>query len=361
VAGALADGVRAGAGLVFVGPGHGHHLAELIDALAAGLGEIPLIGATCHGVLGGGEEIEASRAVALMAIEGCPAVAFQIGDLAGHEDAAGAEIEAQVGGPAQPEDLVVLLPSPGAYDTAAVLESVRERLATSAIVGAGAADPTGGAPALWSGRRVERDGVVGMLIRSANAPRIGITQACRPRSGWLQVTRTQGHWVLAIEGRPALDAYLDAVPGPLAADLRRAAQSVLVAIPSGSGDSDRPGGYLVRHIVGFAEQNGAFAVPEVVKPGDRIAFAVREPEAAREDLVDMLAGLEGETPALALYFNCCARGAGFFGVAGVEAAYLDRAFGPAPIMGMFGSCEIGPIGSRVELLTHTGVVALLDA
>ena len=43
-----------------------------------------------------------------------------------------------------------------------------------------------------------------------------------------------------------------------------------------------------------------------------------------------------------------------------EAAYLESAFGKAPIAGMFGSCEIGPIGTRSELLTHTGVLALLD-
>jgi small ligand-binding sensory domain FIST len=79
----------------------------------------------------------------------------------------------------------------------------------------------------------------------------------------------------------------------------------------------------------------------------------------------MLSGLSGGSPGLGLYFNCCARGAGFFGVAGLEAAYLENALGPLPIVGMFGSCEIGPIGAPdngvTELLTYTGVLALLDA
>jgi small ligand-binding sensory domain FIST len=75
----------------------------------------------------------------------------------------------------------------------------------------------------------------------------------------------------------------------------------------------------------------------------------------------MLAGgLGGPSPALGLYFNCCARGAGFFGVPGLETAYLDRALAPAPVAGMFGSCEIGPIGPTAELLTYTGVLAVLD-
>jgi small ligand-binding sensory domain FIST len=101
-------------------------------------------------------------------------------------------------------------------------------------------------------------------------------------------------------------------------------------------------------------------LPEALKPGRRIAFALREPESAREDLKAVLAKLGERPPALGLYFNCCARGASFFGVSGLEAAYLENAFGNAPLAGMFGSCEIGPIGGRTELLTYTGVVALLD-
>jgi small ligand-binding sensory domain FIST len=49
-----------------------------------------------------------------------------------------------------------------------------------------------------------------------------------------------------------------------------------------------------------------------------------------------------------------------FGVPGIEAAYLDRASGGAPILGMLGSCEIGPIGGTAELLTYTGVLAYID-
>ena len=79
----------------------------------------------------------------------------------------------------------------------------------------------------------------------------------------------------------------------------------------------------------------------------------------------MLSGVGSDAVALGLYFNCCARGSSFFGVEGLEAAYLERAFGDAPIAGMSGSCEIGPIGggaaARTELLTYTGVLALLEA
>ena len=133
-----------------------------------------------------------------------------------------------------------------------------------------------------------------------------------------------------------------------------------MALPRDAGETLAPGSYLVRNVAGFAPSENAFAIPEQLLPGRRIALAHRDPEVAREDLKAMLAGLAGGSPAGALYFNCCARGAGFFGVQDLEAAYLEQALGPAPWLGVFGSCEIGPIGGRTELLTYTGVLALLD-
>ena len=139
---------------------------------------------------------------------------------------------------------------------------------------------------------------------------------------------------------------------------------MLVALPRDDEDPLRPGGYLVRHVMGFSQEDRAFAIPDAVARGDVIALALREPDAARADLKAMLEGVGESSAALGLYFNCCARGSGFFGVEGLEAAYLELAQPRTPILGMFGSCEVGPIGrpgaEQTELLTYTGVLALLD-
>jgi small ligand-binding sensory domain FIST len=194
--------------------------------------------------------------------------------------------------------------------------------------------------------------------------RIGVTQACRPTTEPLTVTRSQGNWVLELDGRPALDVYREAALGPLADDLQRAAAFVLVALPSDRDASLLPGSYRVRHVVGFSPDERAFALPEAVERGQQIALAVREPESARADLKAMLAGLAEGQPSFGLYFNCCARGSAFFGIPGLEAAYLESALPETPIAGMFGSHELGPIGvsgeSSLELLTYTGVLALLE-
>jgi small ligand-binding sensory domain FIST len=359
---ALAGSGRAESALLFVGAGFQDALPELLDTAIACLGTEAVVGAMGHGVLGCGAEVEDTPAVAVLAQTGLDAHPFLLSDLAGDEASAGAEIAAQLGdGGPRAEDLIVLLPDPGALQPEPLLEGVRSHLSPALAVGAGAADVLAGAPLQWCGRRRERGGLAGMVLRAARPPRIGVTQACRPASELATVTRTRGHWILGLDGRPALDVYREVARGPLAEDLRRAAAFLLIAIPRDDTDPLRPGSYVVRQVVGFSEAEKAFAIPDAVKPGDRIAFATREPEAAREDLKLMLEQVGEAPPALGMYFNCRARGSRFFGIPGLEAAYLERAFGTAPLAGVFGSCEIAPIGSAPELLTYTGVLALIDA
>lgn len=359
-AAALAGGGSAEAALLFAGPGYGDDVSLLLDAAVCALGTEAVVGATAHGVLAGGLELEEPSSLAVLAWSGVEGIPFLLSDPSGEELAACEEIAARVGG-ARAEDLVVLLPDPRTFQAGEFLAATREALGPARVVGAGAGDPVGGAPLQWCGRVVASGAVAGLVLRGARPPRVGVTQACRPASELLTVTRSRGHWLLELDGRPALDVYREVARAPLAADLRRASAFVLVGLPVEAGaERLEPGSYLVRQVIGFEPDANAFAIPDTAKPGDRIALVVREPEAAREDLKAMLAGLGSAPPAFGMYFDCCARGAGFFGVQGLEAAYLDSAFGPAPIAGMFGSCEIGPIGSRTELLTYTGVLALLD-
>jgi small ligand-binding sensory domain FIST len=361
VAAALAGAVSAEAAIVFTGPGYGDDLPLLLDAAVAALGSEAVVGATAHGVLAGGIEIGEPSCVAVLAWSGISALPFLLADPSGEELAACEDIAERVGG-MRAEDLVVLLPDPRNFLAGEFLAAAREVLAPARVVGAGAGDPVSGAPLQWCGRVVASGAVAGMVLRGATPPRIGVTQACRPATELLTVTRSRGHWILELDGRPALDVYRDVARGPLAADLRRAAAFLLVGLPVDAGATRlEPGSYLVRQVIGFERKANAFAIPDLAKPGDRIALVARDPQSARDDLKAMLAGVGGPPGAFGLYFDCCARGAGFFGVAGLEAAYLESSLGPAPIAGMLGSCEIGPLGTRTELLTYTGVLALIDA
>ena len=184
---------------------------------------------------------------------------------------------------------MVLLPDPRAVHLQALLDGVRERWRRR----------RSSAPAPRSARRdARRSSGAGARSRRARspgsccaargAPRVGVTQACRPASELLTVTRAQGHWILELDGRPALDVYREVARGPLAEDLRRAAAFVLAALPRDPAAPLAPGGYLVRNVAGFAVAERALAIPEPLAVGDRIAFVQRDPAAAREDLKAML-------------------------------------------------------------------------
>jgi small ligand-binding sensory domain FIST len=357
-AGAAAGG--ADAALLFVGPAHRDAAREIVAAVCAELGTSRVVGGLAHGVIGAGQEQEGGFGVSVLAVRGLDAEPFWVPDLAGNEELAAEELAERLSGGTNERDLVVLIPDPRALQPDALLARVREVVGSAAVVGAGAGDPMSDAPLVWCGAEIGGGALTGLVLRGARARRIGVTQSCRPATGLLTVTRSQGPWILELDGRPALEVYREAAREPLADDLRRAASFVLAALPRDTTAPLDPGGYLVRNIAGFAPDANAFAIPATVEKGDQIAFVHREPETAREDLKEMLAGLGSEPPGLALFFDCCARGAGFFGVAGLESAYLDQALGGAPLAGMFGSCELGPIAGRVELLTYTGVLALLD-
>jgi small ligand-binding sensory domain FIST len=358
---ALAAGLRPDAALLLATPEHAAGMGPLLEAAGDALGTRTVVGATVHGVIGSGQEIEGGAAVALLAVQGIEACGLLLADTPGDERGTAEEIAAALGGPPRAEDLVVLLPDPRSVDLPALLTAAHEALGPARIVGAGAAPLASGDALQWCGRRFESGALAALVLRSSAPARIGVTQACRPASELMTITRAQGHWILELDGRPALDVYREVVRGPLAEDLRRAAAFVLAALPRDAQETLSPDGYLVRNIAGFALEERALAIPEAVVPGDRIAFAQRDATSAREDLKSMLARLREPQPAFGLYFDCCARGASFFGLAGLEAAYLEQAFGAAPLCGLFGSCEIGPIAGRPELLTYTGVLALIDA
>jgi small ligand-binding sensory domain FIST len=69
--------------------------------------------------------------------------------------------------------------------------------------------------------------------------------------------------------------------------------------------------------------------------------------------------LGGKTPGFGFYFNCCARGRSLYNMDGIDSAYIHHALGDFPLIGMFGSFELGPLGGKNHLLAYTGVLVLI--
>lgn len=351
---------RADAALVFATPGYGQGISDLARVATRTLGTEAVAGLTVHGVLARGIEVEGRFGVAALALADIEAVPFLFREPRKRPAEVGEEIAARLGGLATERDLVVLLPDPAACAGGNLLATLQAALSPAVLVGAGAAPRLGRGALQWAGGELGSGGLAGIVLRGEVPPQVAVTQACRPVTEAFTVTRTRGHWVLELDGRPALDVYREVARGPLAADLRRAAAVLLVALPVGEPEALGRGAFVVRNVVGFAEGPRAFAVAQAVKCGDRLALALRDAEAARADLKRMLERVSGSGSWGGLYFSCVARGGGFLGAPGLEAAYVQQTLGDT-VGGMFGSCEIAPLGSGAELLTYTGVLALLGS
>src|SRR5262249_12642530 len=171
-----------------------------------------------------------------------------------------------------------------------------------------------------------------------------------------------------------LDVYREVARDPLAADLRRAAERLVVALPRPRSPEERrapPGEaarYVARHLARFAPERSAFALVGELPPRASLRPAPRDADLAREDLKRALDGMTsgpaarqayGQGAALGLYLSCSGRGRGLFRHAGLETAYVAQALEPAPVGGMFGAFQFGPVAGSTELLTYAGVAALL--
>lgn len=211
-----------------------------------------------------------------------------------------------------------------------------------------------------------------------------VTQGCQPLAAERTITACDGHVVIELDHRPALQCLLDDLqislepPQPALAKVRR----TLVGVrPAGadSGHRRRALGSdaLVRHIIGLDPARQAVAVAQALEPGMRLSFCERHVEAARADLVRICAEIREEVeapewaldapspeaPALqqtqrqiagAVYVSCSGRGGPHFGSPSAEMQIVRRALGDVPLVGFFAAGEI----AGASLYGYTGVLTV---
>ena len=122
------------------------------------------------------------------------------------------------------------------------------------------------------------------------------------------------------------------------------------------------GDFLVRNLVGADQSKGALAVAERVRVGQTLQFQIRDAQASREDLREMLdelaERLQGRRPAFGCYFDCAGRGRGLFGVADHDVTLIRERLGEFPLVGFFGNGEFAPIGRRNFFHNYTGALVI---
>lgn len=196
--------------------------------------------------------------------------------------------------------------------------------------------------------------VSGVMFDATVPVQTGLTQGCSPLGPVRVITEGHDHLVMSIDGRPALDVFLEDIGEDLARDLPRVGNYVHVAFPLA--DCDRRD-YLVRNLIGIDPMRRWLAVGDHVALGERVMFVRRDPASARTDLEAMLRSLARRLdgpPRGGVYFSCVARGENLFGHAGEELAVIRRELGALPLVGFACGGEI----SNGRVYGYTGVLAV---
>jgi small ligand-binding sensory domain FIST len=113
--------------------------------------------------------------------------------------------------------------------------------------------------------------------------------------------------------------------------------------------------FLVRNLIGVDPRNGAVAVGDAMRVGQKVQFQLRDAEASRSESRQLLADCAASDPEplAALLFACLGRGKGLYGSADGDVTLCREAFAALPIGGMFCGGEIGPLGGTTHLHGYT--------
>ena len=195
----------------------------------------------------------------------------------------------------------------------------------------------------------------GALSPAAVEIATALSQGCSPLGPPRTVTRGKRNILIELDGRPALDAFVEDIGEDLASDLRRVGGLVFAAIPvAGSDTAD----YTVRNLVGIDPTSKVIAIAEAVPEGGKVLFCRRDRESAVEDMRRMTANLKrrvGNRPIRGgLYVSCAARGPNQFAAPQSETAIIRDALGDFPMVGFFANGEL----NRDRIYAYTGVLTL---
>ncbi len=213
-----------------------------------------------------------------------------------------------------------------------------------------------------------------MVLRGPQRSIVRYSPACRLLMPLRRVSEVRGPMVLAIEGEPALDVLQS-----VASDLPHQ-PLVLVAVaphgpPSdGHGSGRSPSGRLAdagkpelvyRSVQGVDPDRGGVVLNEAVPVGTSLAFAVRDPSAARADLENVARELSRETagaaPQFAFFVSCAGRGSGLYGSPDIDVRVLRARFPNLPFAGLHSAFEIAPCAGRPRVQIYSGVIGIFTA
>ena len=371
VARQLAAAGEADLALVFASSSYASDLRRLLPLLRQKLKASHWLGCVGGGVVGTDAtgmahelELEPALSVTLLRLPGAELIPFAIDTTALPDlDGPAEPWRALVADGAPADSSLLLLVDPACNAVNDLISGLDYDFAGSAKVG-GIACPHSSSPGSLLFEDQVRDGAVGCLIGGAWAIEPVVAQGCRPIGPVLEVEQAQRNVVLEVsqgELRRSPVAALQAILTELTPAER---EQVKHSLFLGVGRSDFslanrpqvPSAFLVRNLIGVEPRNGAVAVGERMRVGQKVQFQLRDGDASRQEgrqLLNALADRPSPPPLLALLFACMGRGQGLYGEADGDVGLCHEAFAGLPISGVFCNGEIGPVAGTTHLHGYT--------
>jgi small ligand-binding sensory domain FIST len=359
---AFRRGPSARGGLLFLGGALGDHAEAIGAALGRAALGFPVLVGTGAGVLSERGELEGCSAGTGLSL-GSGDAEVLVAEGSG-PDSAAARLA---------EELAALCPS--GRSTALVfaraqgmgLESIEPLAGLKGVTIVGGGTP-GDAPVVVVDRagRVSRGRLGAFVVRRLAPARVRVSSACRLLMPLSPITEARGAAVLRIGGEPALDVLRSSAAGLEGQPLVLAVLAAARAPSDANDDPEEPRAeLLVRGIQGVDPSQGAIVVSEEARVGQRMAFAVRDPAAARNDLETAARELErdiaGARPMFGIYVSCAGRGTALYGSGDVDVRIVRARFPETPFVGLHSAFEIAPCDGRPAVQLYTGVLAVFCA
>ncbi|MEB3310747.1 MAG: FIST N-terminal domain-containing protein [Snowella sp.] len=201
-----------------------------------------------------------------------------------------------------------------------------------------------------------------------------VAQGCRPIGQPYQVSQGERNIITEILVRddktgdlrpcPPLDALRDLIQTLDDKDKALAQTSLFVGLV---GDEFKltlqSGDFLIRNLLGVDPRQGAIAIGDRVRPGQRMQFHLRDAQTSAEELDFLVKNyqvtLKDPLPQAALLFSCLGRGKLLYEVPNFDSELFRRYLNKTSLAGFFCSGEIGPIGHSTFLHGYTSVFAII--
>jgi small ligand-binding sensory domain FIST len=365
---------QVGGGLILATAGAGQDGAAVAGGLSELWPEAVFFGTSFEGILGDGRTFRGEPAFAILAWLEDPIEPVPL--LFGPEEQdpariAEAILSASGRSALTASDLILLFPdASGSVALDPILAKLAPLVGRASMAGSGAAGVDGRPAESFFGGEIQSGALIGLFVpgaavdadQAAPPPRVRAAFASRSASPWLEITSCRARWVDTLDGERPLDwirRQLGLSAGsPIEPHLDR-----LLVRTRRRGDSavdDFDAEYDERYIVGIDDRQGSFSLPDTVRSGDQLAFALPDADHARQALRAAVDELE-KTPLL-LQFACRTRDEALHGDPDVESAWVAHHAPERRILGTISPFQLANRAPGVlQRLVHATVLTAIDS